>query len=598
MRQFDFQHWKISEETQGLLFFAQCMEEMLFHHGHDSLKVPALNFRHICVELSSTISKIEEGVIDKGNLKPLLEELRHSYNEDYLAKTIWGDNFNSLFYEKNAEGEIDRKSINLNDTKIGEDSSLKRIKRVINYVIKELEIDNRYYNILLENIKNMILKQSFDNSDFDIIYKLTRTFLTDLINGGYSQEYIYWVVNDVFYNKKRNVHDVEDTLALFWDYFDGKQKDYTVILPLKISEIKKQIVKFSDIVVCNNDENYFGNSCKWTISLRVNAMDRYAAHTKAIDRIVYLSSLMQYGNHRSRKYEADASIIVIDGEDNKYEIKTPITIMKRGTSMSYSYDYEKIIEMANNFDFSPNKFTNIIGLHSMAINSKDVGNQLLNLWTIIEVLIPTERKDNFAKINQLCNAITTTLNSKYIYSLTEQLCSDLVHCVSETLSEQLTNVHKGSSDVEKIAAILALEEYKDVKNNIVNDLSAYPLLKYRMELYSNIFSSRKNIKEYLTSHRKRVTWHIMRIYRNRNMIVHDGSYFPYIDIIIQNLHHYVDELIDTISSYAGKGYSSMETIFTGIQQNEYKYVLLLEEKMPNGTEKNIGDDFVKVVFGY
>ena len=82
------------------------------------------------------------------------------------------------------------------------------------------------------------------------------------------------------------------------------------------------------------------------------------------------------------------------------------------------------------------------------------------------------------------------------------------------------------------------------------------------------------------------------------MIVHDGSYFPYIDIIIQNLHHYVDELIDTISSYAGKGYSSMETIFTGIQQNEYKYVLLLEEKMPNGTEKNIGDDFVKVVFGY
>ena len=76
------------------------------------------------------------------------------------------------------------------------------------------------------------------------------------------------------------------------------------------------------------------------------------------------------------------------------------------------------------------------------------------------------------------------------------------------------------------------------------------------------------------------------------MIVHDGSYFPYIDIIIQNLHHYVDVLIDTINFYLGKGYTSIETIYTILLQQEYQYLCLLE------TKDDIDDDFLNVVLGY
>ena len=61
--------------------------------------------------------------------------------------------------------------------------------------------------------------------------------------------------------------------------------------------------------------------------------------------------------------------------------------------------------MVNNFAFSPGKLVNVIELHASAINSNDVPNQLLNLWTIIEVLIPTEPKNSFSKINQICNSV-------------------------------------------------------------------------------------------------------------------------------------------------------------------------------------------------
>ena len=82
------------------------------------------------------------------------------------------------------------------------------------------------------------------------------------------------------------------------------------------------------------------------------------------------------------------------------------------------------------------------------------------------------------------------------------------------------------------------------------------------------------------------------------MIVHDGSHFPYIDIIVQNLHYYVDSLIDTINLYAGKGYSSIKTIYTALQQKEYQYLLALEKKESDGSPKKVEDDYVSVVLGY
>ena len=35
--------WVLQDNTRGLLFFAQALEELLFHHTVDSFKTPALN---------------------------------------------------------------------------------------------------------------------------------------------------------------------------------------------------------------------------------------------------------------------------------------------------------------------------------------------------------------------------------------------------------------------------------------------------------------------------------------------------------------------------------------------------------------------------
>ena len=601
MKCFDFSHWNSLPSKQGLLFFAQSMEEMLFHYGHDSLKVPALNFRFLCVEIQNTIEKIEDEVVDKGNMRPLIEELKDSFNNDCIAQQIFGTDFDSLFYAKNAEGEVNRNCADLYKDP-GSENSIRRIKYVVDYLLAEMRLNDRYYAVLKDSLTETIKSAPFEISQQEKLYKLTRTFLTDLINYAYSQEYIFWAVNDVFYNKSRQVDDIDATLEHFWSYFDFMEKEYTVILPLKLSAFQKHLRYFKNITVTDNNEHLFGNSCKWIVEMTVDAMDQYTAQSCAVDLLGFFVSLLQYNNHKGQSYNTDRAIVVLkdeeDGAEIKYELKTPTTPLRRGYALSDEQSNEKIADMVSNFRFSPGKLINVIELHSSALDSNEIGNQLLNVWTVIEVLIPTERKNSFSKINQFCNIITTVLNAQYVSSLINQLLLDLRHCIKETTNSQLLNVEKGTSDIEKIVAILVLPEYQTEKANIVAALSCYPLLKYRIESYSSILSNRLHIKELLAAHRKRLSWHIMRIYRNRNMIVHDGSHFPYIDIIVQNLHHYVDTLIDTINLYAGKGYSTLNTIFTTLQQKEYRYSISLEEKGSDGKAKIISDDFAKVVLGF
>jgi hypothetical protein len=224
MKSFDFSHWDLNESNKGLLFFAQSLEEMLFHYGHDSLKVPALNFRFLCVEISNTINKIDKGIVDKGNMRPLFEELKDSFGRDPIAKKLFGNDFDSLFFAKNADGEIQRNCSDILKDPCAE-ASIKRIKRVIDYLLNEMAINDSYYSTLMSTITEVTKSTPFTIVQQEQLYQLSRILLTELINYSYSQEYIYLVVKDIFYNKHKPINDVDAALNLFWSQFDFEKRN-------------------------------------------------------------------------------------------------------------------------------------------------------------------------------------------------------------------------------------------------------------------------------------------------------------------------------------------------------------------------------------
>ena len=124
--------------------------------------------------------------------------------------------------------------------------------------------------------------------------------------------------------------------------------------------------------------------------------------------------------------------------------------------------------------------------------------------------------------------------------------------------------------------LLSLDTYSTEQTELSDSLTETPLLIYRIKQFSEqILCDSQSIYKYLKRHEKRIKWHIMRIYRNRNMIVHNGSSMPYRDIIIENLHYYVDVLIDTLIEYYNIGIITHTSIYKNILNEQANYYVTL-----------------------
>lgn len=577
-----------------LVFFIQSMEEMLFHYAHDSYKVPTLNFHYLCEEIIYSIKKIKSGVIDKGNLRPLLEELEYMLKNDIVARELYGDNISALFMGKDNRGEYCRKKIDI--TKASEDESLiNKIESVLLFVLDDLKIDDKYYEKIKQDIELIIVgSDSFNKNEQARLFLLSRLLLTEVINRGYSQEYIYLQLVDKYNVTNFFTNDIEGELAYIWGMFTFVEAEYKVILPVKRKNDKKMFEQLKTVSVKDNANRYFGNSCRWVVELKLKAVEPVQAREIATSILCLVAAVKQYNRHTNKAYSTKKAIVIDLNSGREYKIKKPQKLRLRSRKQNEQQSFFHIGELILADLIVGEKLVNVINLHTSAIESTNVDNQLLNLWTIIEVLMEIERKNSYSKITQICNILTTVLNATYISSLLEQLVLDFeFHGVDKTIF--LNESVRWTNELEKISALLVLPEYEVLRKELFY-IDGSPLLSYRLEQYAEIFSSRNNIKEYLTAHRKRLEWQIMRIYRNRNMIVHDGSHLPYVDLILQNLHFYIDTLIDTIFQYVNRGYKSLSSIYSCLEHKEYQYLQLLDVK-ENESEFVNCDNYVKVILG-
>jgi len=82
MRNPNLKKWSYRDELEGLLFFAQTLDELLFYHTLDSFKAPALN-AHTCLhELRVHAHSLRAGRIRRGTLSPVLEEAHAAIRKD------------------------------------------------------------------------------------------------------------------------------------------------------------------------------------------------------------------------------------------------------------------------------------------------------------------------------------------------------------------------------------------------------------------------------------------------------------------------------------------------------------------------------------
>ena len=153
------------------------------------------------------------------------------------------------------------------------------------------------------------------------------------------------------------------------------------------------------------------------------------------------------------------------------------------------------------------------------------------------------------------------------------------------------------------ARIKYLSNYHGQFNTDIQDRLQLKLIEAIEYFSSHVFKDSKSIYEYLQRHEKLIRWHIMRIYRNRNMIVHSGAYMPYRDMIVENLHFYVDVLLDTLIEYYHIGLLNHASIYKNIYIEEIEYHVSLGIPLNgNGKQTVVAiseDNALKLIFnGY
>lgn len=561
MKKGNLSKWNNLNECNNLLFFSQLVNELLFDYSIPSNRISTLNCHFLVIDALSAIDSIDNYGVPDANLKPIMEELYYELDKDIVLADAKPLNY---FLKRISDGvcsNVPPRDLNYYE--------LKKCALALKNVFFS---NNDYY----EKLKDEIVKLIKNNNDADQekIFRLTKSILTELKNNGYSLRYIYHVMDCLFWNPLRNV-DSNSLIDSFFDAFDFNISEYTVIFKVKSVKMKPFIsqlegLDFTSVLpeeinsVVDKSFGKFENDRRFIV-INKRAFDPYSSAEKAIETIENTSSVYRLFNH-SYKYDIrTANYRVVHGKQcyNKGKTLKPVehtkmpneAIIIENANLA-SDSINGIAKQGNYRDFI--NLLNATKYHAHSLDSNAEENQLLDLWSIFEAVLEINNDHTSNRINQICDYLVPILKHQYVNSLFSQLLDDIKNYDLDWYNNNILSTNRDDS-VILLAEFILLDINKVKREEFLCNCNDFPLLKERINYYNSTLSDPRKVYDYVEKHANRVRWQIMRIYRNRNLIVHNASKMPYLSLLIENLHSYVDDfLYYTISSISnGKSILSM-----------------------------------------
>lgn len=547
------------EEIQGLHFFAQCLDELLSDDSDDSYKAPALNLVTRLMELNILATDVHLSEISSDSIRPFLDELE------------WGLNIDPVISDTEKNLAI---------------AGLKRLlsgslspKRIAPYADWILDSLANYFDRLKEQIRQNI----HDGNKKELLRALAISLSAHIEVEGFSRRFAYQHVQRKLIqvlNTNKTI-DIQKVINKFLNRFDRDpadatvyykgSKDFITFLPYAPDwniEILEEAPKHDSsdpahIDFFTRDEN--------TVFVAVNsitARDPYAARDKAEVKLNSFASAIRYHCHESVLQFSENCVVktAIDGRSIFSIIGVKPNPMLCGEkSVVDPHAIGRLTQLIAGHHLtiaSTRKYKNALTYHRGALRAPLFQNQLVALWSALEGLLPNPESSE-VRIKHFVEIITSLLLLSYPPKLFKILAQQLhENCDAETI--EIIGSLEGSNWTNKVMAMVCCEEYDEQRRCVASKLDANPLLRYRMKELYDSFSSAGKINRTLQRHKNKVAWHLSRIYWNRNLIVHSAESMPYLMTIVENLHDYLDTVMNGISYYASK--SAYETSIESVVQ--------------------------------
>lgn len=570
----NLRNWSSPQDLEGLVFFAQLLEELLFDYSLDTYKPSAMNTSTLCREARQLIRDIESEVLDAANLKHVLKELVSNLNQDEVAQALIPPALKDL------GSRLDNEALPL------------REKRVLLEILGSHIALDKYKS---EN-ERLLAQAVVDGNGKKRIRALARSYVTTLLSMGYSSEYLYPTSRQFFFMGKTKITSCEAILR-FFDYFPGNNEQYKAIFRVSdiFSEIAESCSAFGMTISGNapdelsaivEERGFLLDQGETYLTIdSLHAMDVHAARTEAEKRVEMASTLMSMFHHKEvAKWRSPAILINLRTKKARL-VKEPTNPMLKCADLRTSRAAEELNSFLDKFTLEERKsfdrFFRSAELHGLALRNDEAESQLLNLWVALETLTPSKAGGGQAKINVIKSALRPFLSISYIPRLVDCLRRDMFLWNPKESSRALRRV-EGGSETEKVFLLLISPNHEEARQRLLERFGDFYLLRNRFYYLMTALATPKKAAAVLDAHWQRVEWQLRRIYRARNTIVHAGVTPSYIDVLIKNLHDYIDITTNTIIGLASDG-DKVNTI-----DQAFEYVAMAAHSQLNELRKCTG----------
>lgn len=193
------QDWTSTKD--GYLFFVQRLQEMLFHYSDDIVKAPVHNTQTLLEEYVDTEKDVVKGSIKQYQLDIIAKEIKSSLMTDVIVRELY-------------KYEVIEEMAKFLD---------KDQRTAVHYIFNKIP-KKKYYEICCKYLKENLSESNRKTE----IEKGLRAWLAFLLWHGYSSEYIYRFLRNIF---EESINDPEKKAQIFLNRFDfeiGKYKVYFV----------------------------------------------------------------------------------------------------------------------------------------------------------------------------------------------------------------------------------------------------------------------------------------------------------------------------------------------------------------------------------
>lgn len=413
------------------------------------------------------------------------------------------------------------------------------------------KLENKYRS----ELESQIIDLSLSGKEKDKIKSVVNLYCSNLINDGFSRQYILKQVNDRFFSDP--IKKVEKrTLQRFFSGFDGKERKLMVIIPISknlSSYISRLSIKSFNVKELKDlpkgaeealvgDKRHKATDKYFTI--HVNAKDEFAA-LKTANEVISSLIAMTYLAKRGVNFDwsrygyvkgvRSSTGFIAENEQIVFQTQSPALTNK--VIKELKSQTEQIIgEFSGE---STDRLLSAINISALSRSSPRPENQLIMLWSAIEVLL-SDPPRGVARVSHYVDALTPCICIKYVRRYIIAVFDELRVHYSKHMREffRKDEFDQGVDQYTNFSYLIYREDLKKLHEPFCEPFVNNPLALFRLWKLEKNFGTPEALLRSLSDHENRVRWQLHRIYRTRNSIVHSGNIPTFLEPLVMNVFEY------------------------------------------------------------